>query len=127
MPASTPSSSSNRVSVAKALAIERVEADGDAVQPGGAQRRAPAREQHAVGRQREIADRRPRGERLDQDREVAPQQRLAASEPHAVDAERRERVGDGADFLEREQASRAAARRSPAPACSTGSAGCSDR
>ena len=40
---------------------------------------------------------------FDEDRQIAPQQRLAAGNPHAIDAKRRKDVHEGADFLERQQ------------------------
>ncbi len=88
---------------AEAFAIERVQADGDAMEPGRAQRRRLGAQQDAVGRQRQIGDRAPRREALDEDRQIAPQQRLAAGKPHAIDAKRRKDVHEGGDFLERQQ------------------------
>ena len=71
--------------------------------PAAAQRRRLGAQQDAVGGQRQIGDRAPGGEVFDEDRQIAPQQRLAAGNPHAVDAERRKDVHEGADFLERQQ------------------------
>ena len=49
---------------------------------------ACGREQDAVGGERQIGDRTPGREAFDQHRQVAPQQRLAAGDAHAIDAER---------------------------------------
>ena len=57
--------------------------------PAARSARGLAGEQHAVGRQRQIANRRTRREQLDELGQIAAQQRLPAGEPHAVDAERR--------------------------------------
>ena len=46
-------------------------------------------EQHAVGRERQVAQPRPRGQRGDESRQIAAEQRLAAGEPEAIDAELR--------------------------------------
>ena len=89
--------------LAEPLAIERVEADRDPVQAGGAERGRLGGQQDAVGRQRQVPDGRPGRQRRDERREIAPEERLAAGQPHAIDAEVAEGVGDGADFLEREQ------------------------
>ena len=89
--------------VAEALAIERVEADGDAVQSGRAQRGRLRRQQDAVGREGEVADAGPRRERSDERRQIPPQQRLAAGQAHTIDAQIAEGVGDRANLLEREE------------------------
>ena len=89
---------------AEALAIERVQADGDAMEPGRPQRVRLSAQQDAVGRERQIGDRAPRREPFDEARQIAAKERLAAGNPHPVHAERREDVHDGADFLERQQA-----------------------
>jgi hypothetical protein len=57
----------------------------------------------AVGRQREIANRRTHGKVPYQPRQVAAQQRLPARYSHAIDTEIDEGVDNGPDFLEREQ------------------------
>ena len=54
------------------------------------------------------------GQLRDETRQVAAQQRFAAGQPHAVDAEAGEHIDERADLLEREQVGRAAARRSSA-------------
>jgi len=83
--------------------VECVEADRDAVESGGAQGGRLRAEQHAVGRQREIRDRRAAGKRRDEHGEVAPQERLAASDSDTIDAEGRKRIDNGANFLEGQQ------------------------
>ena len=67
----------------------------------------------------------------DEDRQVAPDERLAAGDPQLLDAELDEGPGDPLDLLEREdlvlrEEREVAARRSPS-ACSTCSGSCSDR
>ena len=62
---------------------------------------APSRTPLVVSARSAIARR--RREAFDEDRQIAPQQRLAAGNPHAIDAERRKDVHEGADFLERQQ------------------------
>ena len=57
--------------------------------PASASARGVAREQQAVGGQRQVLDAGIRGEHLDEALEVAPQQRLAARQPDPVDALRR--------------------------------------
>ena len=70
----------------------------------GAQPASLRREQHAVGRERDIADRGTRGQQADQRGEIAAEQRLAAREPHAIHAERGEDVCEQRDLLEIEDA-----------------------
>ena len=72
-----------------------------------------------------------RREHRDEPLEVAAEQRLAAGEPHLLDAERDERARDALDLLEREQLvapeeldSRG---RRPPSACSRRSGSCSGR
>src|SRR5688572_13532673 len=87
----------------EAAAVQRVEADGDAVQPGIAQRGGLLGEQHAIGRQREIRDAGQPGQLGNEDRQIAAQQRLAAGHPDAVHPDRHERGRKGRNLLEREQ------------------------
>ena len=70
------------------------------MQPGLSQPCRLLREQHAVTRHREIAQRRLRGEQPDQARQIAAQQRLAARQPDLVDAESDEDVDEALDLLE---------------------------
>ena len=103
MPASTAACSSNRVSVSKRRRIERIEADGDAVEARVAQRPGLVGQEHAIGGQREIPDRRQGRELRNEARQLAPQQRLTARNTDPVDADLAEGAGEGGDFLEREQ------------------------
>ena len=89
MPASTAGSSSNRVKAWNRSRLQRVEADRDAMQSRGSQRGRMAAQQHAVGRHRQIAHRGRARQPLDERRQVAAEQRLAAGEPDAIDPERR--------------------------------------
>jgi hypothetical protein len=72
----------------EALGPQRVEADVDPAQPGGAQRLGLPLEADAVGgeRQREVEARQP----LDEPGQPAAQQRLAAGEPDGAHAHRGE-------------------------------------
>ena len=83
------------------LVVERVEADGDAVEPGRGERCSLRREQRRVRRQRQLgAERR---EQRDQPVDVLPHERLAARQPELVDAEADEDARHPLDLLEREQ------------------------
>ena len=82
------------------IAAQRVETDGDAMESRRAKRVGVRREQHTVGRHRQIADFRPRREQLDQPRQIAAEQRLAAGDSHAVHALRREDIDQRRDLLE---------------------------
>ena len=68
--------------------------------PAAAQRRGVLGEQDAVGGERQVAQRRLGGELAHQGRQIVAQQRLAAGEAHAVDAERGEAVDQLRDLLE---------------------------
>ena len=89
MPAQTASSASNARELREAVAAQRVEADGDAMEAGGSERVGLIGEQNAVGREREVGEAGLPGEHADQARQLAAQQRLAAGEADLVDAERR--------------------------------------
>jgi hypothetical protein len=84
----------------EALRPQRVEAHRDAVETRARERGGVLLELDPVRRQREIADRGLRGEQLDQPLEVLAQERLAARQPHLLDAGVRERVDEGSDLLE---------------------------
>ena len=90
-------SSSKRVSAWKRSRLERVEADRDAVQAGRSKR---MRHCEASSTPLVVSARSAIAGRAASDStstgKVAAEQRLAAGEPHAVDAERRERVDDRA-------------------------------
>ena len=87
---------------AERLVVERVEADGDALEAGRDERLGLLRQQRAVRRQRDVeaAERR---QALDQHLEVAAQERLAARDPDLLDAVRDERAREPLDLLEAEQ------------------------
>ena len=104
IPRSTAPSSSIRVSARKRSRSSVSRLTVMRWSPARAQRRRLGAQQHAVGRQRQIGDRAPRREAFNEDRQIAPQQRLAAGNPHAIDAKRRKDVHERADFLERQQA-----------------------
>ena len=70
-----------------------------------AARRSPRliREEHAVGREREVFERGTRREALDERRQPLPHEGLAARDTDAVHAFVREGIDDRADFLVRQQ------------------------
>src|SRR5262245_55669509 len=72
------------------------------MQTGGRKRRRLLTEQDAVGRQREVSQRRLGGEQTDERRQVMAQQRFAAGQTDAVNAEHAEAVDQRADLLELE-------------------------
>ena len=80
---------------AERLVVERVEADGDALEAGGDERLGLLGQQRAVRRQRHV-EAAERGQALDQQLEVAAQQRLAARDPDLLDAVRDERAARAA-------------------------------
>ena len=84
------------------LRIERVETDGDAMQAVRLQLRRMLREQHAVGRQRDVLHAFERGELADQLGDIRAQQRLAAGEPHLLHAELHEQARQPRDLFERQ-------------------------
>ena len=81
--------------------VERVEADGDALQAGIGERLRLRGEQRGVRRQRQVDV--ERRELLDEALEVAADERLAAGDPDLARAERDERARDAGDLLERQQ------------------------
>jgi hypothetical protein len=70
------------------------------VKPGVAKRLSAGREQHAIGRHREVANHRPVGQTPNQVRQVSPQQRFTAGQANLVDAKTREHVHERLDLLE---------------------------
>ena len=72
---------------AEHLAIETVEADRDAVQPGGGQPARDRRQQHRIGRQREVFDAVDLAQASDQIVDVLVQQRFPAGQAQLGDAE----------------------------------------
>ena len=84
----------------EAIRSQRVEAHGQAFQPRRPQCVDVVCQQDAVGREREILQAFFRREQPHERGEIAPQQRLAARQPHLVDTERDEDIHERADFLE---------------------------
>jgi hypothetical protein len=74
------------------------------VQPGGPQRAGLAGEQHAIGRQGKVPDRGSRRQELDEPRQIAPEERFAARQAHAVHAQPGKCVREDRDLLEIEEA-----------------------
>ena len=85
-----------------ALRPERVQADRDSSQTGPTERLGLLGEEQPVGRQCEIANALILGEHRGERGQIVPQQRLAPSQPHLLDAEGREDAHEPRDFLERE-------------------------
>ena len=107
--------------------MQGIEADGEAMEARVPQGGRLVGEQHAVGGQRQIADGGLLRQPPDQVRQVLAEQRLAPGQPDAVGAGVGEGVDENADLLEGQDVPALGARRTPPPACSTGSAGCSGR
>ena len=101
--------------------VERVEADGDALEPGGARGACAfcARSEPLVVSVRSSVGRAPAQHR-DQLLDVAAQQRLAAGEADLLDAEAEEDAREARDLLEGEQLVRAAGTGSRVPNTSFG-------
>jgi hypothetical protein len=98
--------------LAEALAVERVEMHVEAPQAGAYKRPASARQQHAVGGERQIADARNGRQTPDQHRQIAPHQRLAAGDAE-LDAQPHGDAREALDLLEAQDLARA--RRTPRP------------
>jgi len=73
---------------------QRVEAHGDAPQPGGFEGRGEALEQHAVRREGEVGETRLGVQHRDQRCELVTQQRLAAGEPNLGHTQPREHASN---------------------------------
>jgi hypothetical protein len=82
---------------------ERVQRDVDAPEPGRDERRGEAVEQHAVGRERQVAHTRCRSQHPHELGQVAPHERLAAGQPDLLDAHGGHHRYEPLDLLEREQ------------------------
>src|SRR3989454_1097145 len=82
------------------IGAQGVEAHRHAVEPRFLERARQLGEQHAVGRDREVAQARLGGEEADEARQVASQERLAARETDFVHPEIHEDVGERADLFE---------------------------
>jgi hypothetical protein len=82
--------------------VQRVQRNVEALQTSLDQRSGEPVEQDAVGCQRQIADALDGREHPDKHGQVAPDERLAAGQPHLVDAESREHSHKARDLLEAE-------------------------
>ena len=83
--------------------VHRVEADVDPLEPGVAQAAGPRGQQDAVGGQADVLDPGDRRQLLDQDREVAAHQGLAAGQPDLVDPQRHRDPDEPLDLLEAQE------------------------
>ena len=118
-PGEHASSASRRVISAKRTCESESSETFRRRQPGLDERPGQAVEQDAVRRQREVVDAGDRGEHPDEDGQVAADERLAAGQPHLVDAHRGEHADEPLDLLEAQHLVAAAATRAPRPACSS--------
>jgi len=84
------------------LCIEAVEADGDALEACGLQLARIAREQNAIGRERDVLNARDIAQVTDQVGEIRAQQRLAACQAELAHPELREQPPETHDLLERQ-------------------------
>ena len=100
MPASTRGSSSNRASLMNRSRCSGIEADGETVQARRLEIVHRGLQQHCVGRHREIANRALARQLFDKCRQIAAEQRLAASQPHLVDAKEQELIDEPLDLFE---------------------------
>ena len=82
------------------FAFERIEAKSDAPQAGFAEGLALRRKEKAVGRHRQVGEAGDPGEALHQARHFLAQQRLAAGEPHFLDAQIDADPDDALDLFE---------------------------
>jgi hypothetical protein len=87
----------------EAVALQRVDRDVHALDTGGRQRHGIPLEQVAIGRQREVADARDRGEHRGEPGEVPADQRLAAGEAHLLDPQGGHQADQPLDLLEAEE------------------------
>ena len=100
MPASTRGSSSKRASFTKRSRCSVSRLIVRRCRPARLRSRHRRRQQHRVGRHREIANRVLARQPLDERRQIAAQQRLAARQPHLVDAEGEKLIDEPIDLLE---------------------------
>jgi hypothetical protein len=84
----------------EAVALERVDRDVEPIHAGGHECLRVARQQEAVGRERELADVVDGGQHPGQAREVTAHERLAAGEAHVADAHRRQQRDHALELLE---------------------------
>jgi hypothetical protein len=86
-----------------AVRAQRVEADGETLEPCPEQRLGVLLQQHTVGRQREVRDVGERREARDEALEVAAQERLTARQAHLRDSEVLCGAHDPLELLERQE------------------------
>ena len=116
------------VHLAERLVVQRIEADGDAIEASGSQILGLRRQQGRVRRQRDL-DVIDALEHRHELRKLGAKQRLAAGEPHLARAEASEDASEAGDLLEGQDlvaagGTQSRGRRFPS-ACSTGSGSCS--
>ena len=87
----------------EALALKRVDRHVEAGDAGRHERGRLPLEQVAVGRQRDLAELRDRCEQLDERRQLAAHERLAAGQAHVAHAHLAEHPDNALDLLERQQ------------------------
>ena len=87
----------------KALGVEGVERDVDAVEAGVAQGGGQARQERPVGGERDVLDARDGANLLDERHDAMGDERLAAGEPHARDALLGDEANEVGDLLGGEQ------------------------
>ena len=104
MPSSTSATGKSTSFIARnVVVVERVERDRHAVQARVGELRGHARQQRAVGRERDVADAGHGGEARDQLVDAAAHERLAARDAQLLDAHAGERARQALDLLERQQ------------------------
>src|SRR6185437_6349075 len=87
----------------KALGAQRIQADGYAMQARALERTSLICQEHAICGKRQICNARIRSKHTDELVEVVAQQRLAAGEPDAGNADFGKDVNGFREFLERQQ------------------------
>ena len=88
--------------LSKAVGPQRVEADGDAVEPRVPKRSCLLGEEDTVGSERQIADRVLSCQQPHERRHVSPEERLTAGEPQLVDAQTGEDIDQRAHLFKGE-------------------------
>ena len=83
--------------------VQRIHAEADATEPGGAQRLGVPGEEEAVGRHREVADAGDGGELGEEFRDAVAEQRFAAGDADLLDAEAGGDAHEALDLLVGEQ------------------------
>ena len=111
----------------EALAVEGVEGDVDACQPGLRERRGQLRQPDAVRRDRHLGRARERRRPRDEARQAGAQQRLPAGEPHLPYAQADRDRHHAHDLVVGQQLRPGDPLAGPRQACSRCSAGCTGR